>query len=64
MTDKKRLDLLEKEIRRGTVLWDGVGEPPGRPFGRLGIGINNRTLRQAIDYCLRDEAPKKKKSAA
>lgn len=47
MTDAKRLEWLEKTAResRDGLLLHAIQ----KPTGRLGLGLNKRTLRQAID---------------
>lgn len=53
MTDSERLDWLENVARgpEGILVHACVG-----PTGRLGIGLQHRTLRQAIDQCMEFDA--------
>lgn len=55
VTDKQRLDALEKLIAEGgpLLLWDGKGSFPGSACGLRGLSFRpgNRTLRRAIDQC-------------
>lgn len=58
MTDKERLDKLEKLILDGTIIWDGKGPFPCRcqncgvtisARGGLSLMDGKRTLREAAD---------------
>ena len=63
-SDKELIDALEDLIKRKPlVLWDGVGEFPGKPGPAVGISTlqGARSLRRALSDCL--DYPEQRKAA-